>query len=263
MVNPTQIDSLFGELFGTQDVASQPIAAQPQVPVANVPVHPVVVVSEGSSDGSKRKHEEDSKVLRKRARERQRRADVGEKFRELVKVLSEAEAASGLTTVAKKGKDDDDGESRVVILERAIAFVRAVPDIAKRFTLKADERTVAGSLLGFTKSDKECQTDGVECLVVARTVLPASDVAQLTHQNVHHIANPSTDVALTVGGAHTIAFRRHQPLDDDDDDDHLQAAPLGAVGIHHQRRRRPPQEPLRPPPPRYGDDGKSYFALEA
>jgi len=196
----------------------------------------------------KRRKEEDDRVVRKRARERRRRAEVGEKFNELVKVLGEAEAASGVQF--SPDQEDDGTESRVVILERAIAFVKSVPAVAEGLSLKADERTVAGSLLGFqrqpTKSfvDRECQTDGLECLVVAKTILTPRAVESLCAQ----IPTENTTTTLLSVGPNVdeadaaISHFLNSPLNGRPDDD----------------RRFSSEEP------RFDTDGaKSYFALEA
>jgi len=140
-----------------------------------------------------RREEEEERVVRKRARERRRRAEVGEKFSELVKVLAEAE-----DKVAPPVLENDDGHTRVDILERAIAFIKKA---------RGDDRAAAATgLLGFTKDNKETQTDDtIECLVVGTMRLPPSalqdfqpHIQQQGHMSQRNIVQDKNTAYLAV-----------------------------------------------------------------
>eukprot|EP00630_Chrysocystis_fragilis_P004716 CAMPEP_0197388418 /NCGR_PEP_ID=MMETSP1165-20131217/1070_1 /TAXON_ID=284809 /ORGANISM="Chrysocystis fragilis, Strain CCMP3189" /LENGTH=206 /DNA_ID=CAMNT_0042913765 /DNA_START=51 /DNA_END=668 /DNA_ORIENTATION=- len=91
--------------------------------------------------GKKRKVEEELKADRKRERERRRRAEVGEKFDELTKVLTLAESALERTQAATT----DEAGSRADVLQRTINALVAFTESVK--APSPDERTAAGGLL--------------------------------------------------------------------------------------------------------------------
>mmetsp|Transcript_6156 Transcript_6156/g.16050 ORF Transcript_6156/g.16050 Transcript_6156/m.16050 type:complete len:240 (-) Transcript_6156:46-765(-) len=151
--------------------------------------------------GKKRLRDEEVKADRKRERERKRRAEVGEKFDELTRVLTAAEAAFD----AKPATSSEDAGSRADVLQRTIDALTALSNLVQAKP-SADERSAAGGLLGVANSvgpteDISTQTDEMhEVVVIAQTTIRRAHLDDLLNSN-KAIVTASPHVAAAAAAA--------------------------------------------------------------
>lgn len=148
-------------------------------------------------------------------RERRRRAEVGEKFECLTKVLARAELALGEMQPASSS---DEAGSRADVLQRTIDALAALTKAVEEKAPSADERSAVGGLLGVAAAVRNCsvahaltQTDdeNTESVVlIAQTTLPRPKLHELVRTGkalitvTPHLAAASAAASCTLPSNH-------------------------------------------------------------